>query len=412
MKRTVRGGKRINIVISILIAVFLWFYVVNGANPDGTTTLSNVPVVILGEETLEAQGLMVTDLSRDSVNLKVKGKRKSFLAVYRSDVKVQVDVSSLQDVGRHSLKGKIIPESVGNNTSLDIKEKENLEITVTVKEQTEKEIPVKFDASVTMADGYEMGEIQLTPSTIKVKGPEEVIEEISSALVLLEEENIKESIYRGETFVLLEVEGNEIKDDNLTFEREKIFVSFPVVKVYELPLEVELVEGGGLKKENVSYMIIPRAIKLSGDESVLQNLSEISLGSIDLASIVSSTTLVMKIPLPEGVRNHSGIQEAKVNLSIDAIPTRPITTDRIQVINVPDGYEPVLETDSLDVLLRGAQENIDAVEEGSVRAVVDLSDVEATGNLETLKARIIIDGHPDVGVVDNHYDVTLTLKRA
>lgn len=411
MKKEVRSGKRFHIVISILIAIFLWFYVVNGANPDGTTTLSHVPVVIQGEERLEAQGLMVTALSRENVNLKIKGKRKNFLAVYRSNVEVHLDVSSLQQEGMHVLKGKIIPESVGNNTIFDIKEKENLEFTITVEKQGEKEVPVRSKLAGTVANGFEMDEIQATPSTIKVIGPEDIVEEIDSVQVVLEGENIKESIHRAETFTVWDAQGNEIRNDNLAFEREKIFVSLPVMKVYVLPLEIELVEGGGLKKENVSYMITPKEIKISGEESVLRELSEIMLGKIDLAGIVTSTTLIMKIPLPEGIRNRSNTPEAEVSVSIDAIPTRTITADRIDAVNVPDGYTPVFETESLEVLLRGAQEKIDAVEEDSVRVVADLSSVEPTGNPEKVKANVFIDGHPDVGVAGNHYEVMLTLKR-
>ena len=51
--------KRIDIIVSIVAAIILWFYVINIANPTVQTTLRDVPVEITGVETLAERNLLL-----------------------------------------------------------------------------------------------------------------------------------------------------------------------------------------------------------------------------------------------------------------------------------------------------------------------------------------------------------------
>ena len=54
-----KKSKLITMAISLLAAICLWIYVVTVVNPEGTTTISNIPVTFSGAEVLrEDQGLV------------------------------------------------------------------------------------------------------------------------------------------------------------------------------------------------------------------------------------------------------------------------------------------------------------------------------------------------------------------
>ena len=64
-----KNRKVFNIILAIVLAVGVWLYVINVENPTGTVPIRDIPVSLVGEDSLAERGLMVTDQSRDSVNL-------------------------------------------------------------------------------------------------------------------------------------------------------------------------------------------------------------------------------------------------------------------------------------------------------------------------------------------------------
>ena len=60
-----KNRKIFNIVLAIVLAVGVWLYVINVENPSGTGTVREIPVTVVGEDSLAEQGLMVTEQNRD-----------------------------------------------------------------------------------------------------------------------------------------------------------------------------------------------------------------------------------------------------------------------------------------------------------------------------------------------------------
>ena len=73
-----KNRKIFNIVLAIVLAVGVWMYVINVENPSGTGTVREIPVTVVGEDSLAERGLMVTEQNRDHVSLKLSGRKKRF----------------------------------------------------------------------------------------------------------------------------------------------------------------------------------------------------------------------------------------------------------------------------------------------------------------------------------------------
>lgn len=404
-----RSGKRFNIVLSILIAVLLWFYVVNVENPTGQTTISGVPVQISGVEALADKDLMVTDLSRDTVNIKAVGKRKTFLKLYNLDMSLSLDVSDIKDPGEYRLVGRVTPESSRTDTSVSLSERGGFAITVTVKKKTSREIPVIGEFHGTVASGFALEPMQLNPGTMEVSGPEELMEQVSHAVVVLSGEGVKENITQDASFVILDQRGTVIQDENLTSSVKTVRVTLPVVRLYEIPLAVTLKDGGGANSSNATVTISPAKVKLSGPDEILSGLQEIKLGEIDLAEVFENKTMSFPIPIPEGTKKHSEELEATVSVAVD-VPMKSISATQINLVNVPRGYQASLVNDSVQVSVRGAQEQLDQLANENLRIVVDLAHAARKKGQQHVGAKVYLDGIDGVFVVGRDYSITINLK--
>ena len=176
-----KNRKIFNIVLAIVLAVGVWMYVINVENPSGTGTVREIPVTVVGEDSLAERGLMVTEQNRDHVSLKLSGRKKTLMKLNRKNITLKLDVSSVTSEGEHTLSCNVdFPDTVGDNVS--ISDWEDLHVTVTVEKQATKEIPVRGEFIGTEADNCLAGAVTTDPETLVLKGPAKELEGISYAL--------------------------------------------------------------------------------------------------------------------------------------------------------------------------------------------------------------------------------------
>ena len=410
MNETRRNRRGVNVVVSILLAVLLWLYVVNVENPVADMTLDDVPVTIQGGEALDDLGLMVTDLSRQSMDLKVRGNRKTFLKMYGA-VSILVDVSSYQQAGEVRVRGKYVLPDMITSDSVVLREKENFQVIVTIEKKAARVIPVIGEFSGSLASGFEADPIQVTPSTLEVEGPESVVNQISHAVVTVRDENVKSSVSQELLIVLVDQKGNILAHPSLTLSSQMAKAYMPVVRVYEIPLTVRFKDGGGAAVGDAAFTIEPKTVRLSGPDEVLAGLTELSLGEINLAGVFEGIPVILPIPLHEGAKCRNKETEASVSVTFAGLSMKPLTADQIRLENVPKGYKASLVTDSLQVWVRGSQAALDQVTADQIQVVVNLADaVQKTGQ-QWVTAAAFVEGVPGAGVVGTEYSVAVHLSR-
>ena len=175
MRPVKKDRKVLNIVLAILIAIGLWLYVVNVENPTGTFRLYDLPIQIVGEDVLEQNGMMVTDLSHKSLNVKVTGKKKTFMRLSKKNTYLSVDVSTVSGTGDWTLSCKIVYPANVSTEGISVANWSSLKVDVTVEAQATKTVPVRGDFIGTEEEGYLAGTVRTDPATITVKGPADVL---------------------------------------------------------------------------------------------------------------------------------------------------------------------------------------------------------------------------------------------
>lgn len=411
MKSTKR--KILNMALAVLISMGLWLYVVNVENPTGSGHLRDLAVEVQGEETLESRGLMVTELSQERMNLKVTGKKKTLMRLDKKNVYLTVDVSSITEVGEWDLTCRPVFPTQVSTDSITVSSWNDMKVTVTVRKQESKTIPVRGEFIGTEADGCLAGAVETDPATLVVKGPSESLDQVSYALVQVGGESVSDTIQEQINVVLMGTDGQAADVKNVTISATSVQVTVPVRRVVSIPLTVTLQPGGGATAEDADCTISPVSVTVveEGDGSDLPE--SISLGTIDLSQVYGKTSYSLPIQLPEGVTGWNCPSFATVTLSLEKLASRQMATENITLKNVPQGYTAQLVNPKLYVWVRGDPSLVAQMDAGQIAVEVDLARANLGDELQRLPAKVSLvgEGLEGVGIIGTNYSVALTLTR-
>ena len=407
MMGRLKESRWVFILLSILLAITFWVYIRVTVDPSGVTSIHNVRVETTGVNVLTSQGLTISDISPQVVELRVEGPAsvRTDLLRNRSNLSVRVDVSSCVE-GENTLRYRPAwPE----NINTDDLSAEIATVTVKVEKLYSQSFDVKFQLDGMVAGDYQMGTPAIEPASVLVSGPVEQVSQVDRVEAILKSEELSERFAGDLTLTPLDKQGNPLTNLELTLSSETAYVVVPVVKTKEVALTVNIVPGGGAAEEDAKREIDPSTIVVSGTEADLEGLEEISLGSIDLSNVVGSKAFTFPINLDPSLTNESGLISANVMVTVDGLDTEVFAVSNIQTIYPPDGYNVDVVTQSVLVTVRGPAEDLARIDASQIRIVADLSDVTTLGS-SRVPVQVYLNGVSTVGVI-GEYTIAVSMSR-
>ena len=399
------------VVISCLASVLLWLYVVNVENTDVETTISGIPVSYLGEaDILADRQLIVKNKAEQTVSLTLYGKRSVISSLSRDNISVTVDLRDIKTTGTVDRVYDVSFSGGVKSSDVYTLAKSPAYISVSIDRMSSKRVEVRGESNITVADGYMAEPTEYNPDGITVSGPDEIISQIDCAWVVVERENLSKTVTSMMNYILVDENGNEVVSDEISVDTEQVEVTIPIVMYKDVVLTVDLIEGGGAKREDVVVDIKPDRISLSGDAQTLSAMNQISIGSIDLSSFETSDTQTFTIPISNDINNISGITEAEVTVTVKNLAVKRIIASNIEFINVSEGYTATPVTQYLEVKVRGPQEIVDLINAYNIRIVGDLSDLGQAVGRYAVETKIYIDGYSEAGAVGD-YKVVVSIEK-
>ena len=107
--RSILDSKPLWMLLSLLISLSIWTYVVSTETATVTQVFRGIPVEITGDDLLlSSRNLIVTDVETNSVRVEIRGPRRIVDALNSEDLTAQVDVSKLTRAAYAAMKYKII----------------------------------------------------------------------------------------------------------------------------------------------------------------------------------------------------------------------------------------------------------------------------------------------------------------
>ena len=399
------------ILFSLLVSIALWMYVEINENRELIDSMS-VEVVFENEEVMHGRGFFISSHDPPTVTLTFEGPQSVVTRLLRGTITVKIDLANVRSTGHMSLSYEIdYPPDV--NSRLFTTTQSVSRITLFVDRLTTKPIPVLVEnRTTTVSEDLIIGIPEYDPQSITVSGPEEAVSRIDRAFVMVIRDNLTSTLIDDFEFILLDDDGVGFEDevlDLLTPNLETIRVTVPVWQMKEIPLEVGLVHGSGATPQNTNYTVDPPVITVSGDPEAIKDFNHITLGTIDTTRFNYSTTEAFQIIIPNYVDNLSNEQEAHVFVEVLGVDLSYYSTSNLHYINTPVGYRADIITETLDVRIRGTQEDLDHITEDNIRVVADLRDLPPGTSI--VPARVYVDGtEADVGAV-GLYQLTIRIMR-
>ena len=220
------------IALSILLSVIVWFMVTSLADPDITTTVSNLDVRFVGEMALREKALAVTGRNNvPQLSVVVTGKR-SDLMNNMDNIYVQVDLSDIDSTGEYNLAGTIsVP-----TTRIKVEKEKYGDIPVKIEPLVSKEIDVTVKQTGTLKN--KLVKSVVNNPKVMIMGAESEMEKVEGAVATVDISELAEDNTEKVNYLLIDKSGALI-DENETLEsaRSNVEVSNTIYDAKTLPVE-------------------------------------------------------------------------------------------------------------------------------------------------------------------------------
>jgi YbbR domain-containing protein len=386
------------VIIAIVISAALWMFVEITENEMQDYTLPGIVINLKNEEVLRDRGLLVARVMTENLTITFQGSRSDISRIMVPNaVSVEVDLAGVTSAGAmHLAYVEILPPQVNSN-SINITGRSASRITLVVDRILDRQIPVVVNyTGGTASEDLIVEPVEFDPQVIRVTGPEAIISQIDHVYVPILRENLSTTFFEDLPFILVDSDHAELTLDNNTkesveFSHDTIRVTIPIRQMKDIPLSVALSHGASTSDINTSVSITPQSIKVAGDPDVIRDFNSIALGPIDMLRLELSDTEEFAIIVPNHITNISGELRASVHVEVFRLLRIGYhSTSNIHTVNIPPGYRADIITQSLDVRIRGLEEDLELIGPTNIRVVADLTGI-GTGTTR-VPARIFIDG--------------------
>ena len=380
-------NKIITALLSAVIAIGLWVYVVTVVSPDSERTYYNIPVVLQNENALVEKGLMITS-DIPPVTLTLSGNRMDLNSLDENNINILVNVATIEAPGTFQLLYNVsYPGNIPSN-AITKKDSSTSAITVRVENKITKQVPVVIDYKGSVPDGFiaDKENPVMDYATVEVSGPEPVVDQISQARIGIDLDKKSETIVGQFVYDLCNAAGDPVDVAQVSTNVESVNLTVKIQRVKEITLTVDVVAGGGATEMTSVITIAPEKIRVSGSDVLLEKLDTLKLGTVNLGELTSSSELKFPIVLPEGVTNITGITEAAVTVRFPTLGMKKLTVRQINVVNVPEGMEVDMITEALELLVRGPKSLIDSITDTDIVVTVDCANAQL--GAATMKATV------------------------
>lgn len=378
-------------LVSIFLAVVIWFTVVMISNPKDSVTFSGIPVNLVNTELLEGEDKLYEVLDNtDRVRVTVEAPRKMINQLRSSDIIAEADVSRLTEVNTIAINCSVL------NSAIEISSiTSNPDVVrLNVEEKSSKWVNVKRNTVGEVAEGYMVYGSTSDQTRMEISGPESVISQIDHAGLEMDVTGATENVSGNVEIRFYNSDGNLIDDTDVVKNADNMHMEVTVLAMKEVPIEV--VTTGTPAEGYLTTGAVecePSTVVLAGTASALADISKIT-ATIDVTgeSEDEERSINLRNYLDDGIRfadrNFNGRANAVIHIEPSVERTLVIPGRNISVQNLPEGFELEFGEGQQTYRLRisGLNDIVAAVEQGAVQGTLDIRAWMQEQNISELRA--------------------------
>lgn len=371
-------NKNIKIIISVVIAIVLWVYVIGEVNPTKTQKIENVPVKILNEDNLTQRNLIILDENEYTVTLEVEGKRADINGLSKDGLIVTANVFG-RGIGENYIPIEVTtPEYLNLVGTVPAKILVNIDELVSVH----KPLEVKFLGE--FAENTEPGAMVVQPEEIEVKGAKSNVEKVKYVKAEIPAQKVTKEM---NTISVDAIAINDVGEPvyNVTLSSNMVDVTTRLSYLKTVPLNVEI-RGEVPSGYEATKIVVPDKVTIKGKKSSLAEIETIYAEPVDISKTNISGLIPLKPVLPSGVELANESNGIAVEISIKGIITEEfeIESSKIVMEGLQEGMAGYINISSVVVTASGSEELMNQVTADDFKLFVDMTNYTAgtyTGNV-------------------------------
>ena len=133
----------------------------------------------------------------------------------------------------------------------------------------------------------------------------------------------------------------------------------------------------GFDESVLIYSMSQTSLRVAGPENVIDTLSDLAVGTIDLATFALDKVYEMPVSLPSGIVCLDNIDTISVSFDCTDLTTKTLNIpgENVQVVNLASTYQLEVETERLmNVVLCGPKEDLETLNAEQVVVLIDADD--------------------------------------
>jgi YbbR domain-containing protein len=353
------------LLLSIVLALLLWFYVTSLENPEQTTVFKNLVVEVRGA----ASDLKVMN-TLPPIDVSVQAPQTIMNTLRASDVHPFVDLSGYAE-GVHDIpvRAQVAGQPPGVQVSLSPNK-----LQVQIEVQVTRVVSVAVAINGTPAFGYGLEPAQVDPGQVQMIGTRDIISRVARVIVPIDVDE-KAGTQRGfRTPLAVDDAGKEVAGVTFSPDRVQVVVPIKLLLNYKVvPVRVP-VEGQPASGYRVSAITVdPTNATVCCSPNLLEPLQFLETNPVAITGTTSTVITTTQLILPAGVELYPGQSKViSVTVSVDT----PETTFQLSVAptleGVQDGLTAIISPNRLDVTLAGTLAQVQSLKPTDVKALINV----------------------------------------
>ncbi len=364
------SGRTITIILSVVIALLLWAYVIIQVNPTKEEIISRVPVQLLNLQSLTARELAISGDGEYMVDVVVEGRRADITKLSGEDIVAEADLFGWG-------KGEnYITVNVKVPSALKLVEIRSTKIQVTIEDLVALIKPVTVVYRGEFPVGTEEGAVEIRPPEVEVTGARSAVESVHEVRMYLDTDDLTTDrrTIQGEAVPL---NSAEMIVENVRLSSGYVNVSARLLQLKEVPLLVETV--GSMEEGYGVEIDAPQTVLIKGTKSIIKDIESIRAEPLDIGGLTQNKNVILTLLLPDGVEVSKKNPPLRAGINIQETATKEFrfTADDIVLEGLTQGK--TVNTEAIDIVIwvTGRMQIVEQLQPNQLELYIEVADLPA-----------------------------------
>lgn len=303
-------------VISVLIAIVIWIYVVYEYNPQYETWVRDVPITYLNRsQDFENGKMAILDTSTEQMDIKIRGRRRLVSAIDASNTTVTVDMAGITKEGTYTLPINVHFAADG----VEVLQKKPYTQEIVIDRVITEEREITVDTEGQLPAGYVVDSGTTSPETVKLTGPQSIIGNVTKCSIAVSFTDVRDDIKGLYKIKLYDAQNNAIESEFISKNIEYTEVYYAVLATKTVPVMPKVSAAKTADGLAVTAAAQPAQVTVKGKGLALDAISSLETAEIDVSAINEKRQIKAALELPGGVTMADQSEAAvTVNLTVAA----------------------------------------------------------------------------------------------